>query len=96
MLDLEKLREMLESLQEDIYQRDLTPDTIEDRLEDIIRYTYVLEDYDPNSAVTDEDVDEMCPNCVTPWKCNGPHWGPEDGPETLVFDDEPNSDEGED
>lgn len=17
--------------------------------------------------------DEMCPNCVTPWKCNGPH-----------------------
>ena len=19
------------------------------------------------------DEDEMCPNCVTPWKCNGPH-----------------------
>lgn len=19
------------------------------------------------------EVDEMCPNCVTPWKCNGPH-----------------------
>lgn len=19
------------------------------------------------------DVDNMCPNCVTPWKCNGPH-----------------------
>jgi hypothetical protein len=18
-------------------------------------------------------TDEMCPNCVTPWKCNGPH-----------------------
>lgn len=18
-------------------------------------------------------MDEMCPNCVTPWKCNGPH-----------------------
>jgi hypothetical protein len=19
------------------------------------------------------DFDDMCPNCVTPWKCNGPH-----------------------
>lgn len=19
------------------------------------------------------DAEEMCPNCVTPWKCNGPH-----------------------
>lgn len=19
------------------------------------------------------EEDEMCPNCVTPWKCNGPH-----------------------
>lgn len=23
----------------------------------------------------DEDMD-MCPNCVTPWKCNGPHIRP--------------------
>lgn len=22
-----------------------------------------------------EDDDGMCPNCVTPWKCNGPHLG---------------------
>lgn len=25
------------------------------------------------------DYDDMCPNCITPWKCNGPHipegWG---------------------
>jgi len=21
----------------------------------------------------DYDPDYMCPNCVTPWKCNGPH-----------------------
>lgn len=21
----------------------------------------------------EEDGDYMCPNCVTPWKCNGPH-----------------------
>lgn len=21
----------------------------------------------------DPDDDNMCPNCVTPWKCNGPH-----------------------
>lgn len=32
---------------------------------------------DPVPATTsrcEEDLDpEMCPNCVTPWKCNGPH-----------------------
>lgn len=22
------------------------------------------------------DGDDMCPNCVTPWKCNGPHIKP--------------------
>ena len=22
---------------------------------------------------TFDEADEMCPNCVTPWKCNGPH-----------------------
>ena len=22
--------------------------------------------------------DDMCPNCVTPWKCNGPHEPPSD------------------
>lgn len=21
-----------------------------------------------------DDDDYMCPNCVTPWRCNGPHW----------------------
>jgi hypothetical protein len=21
--------------------------------------------------------DDMCPNCVTPWKCNGPHLSPD-------------------
>lgn len=20
-----------------------------------------------------DESDDMCPNCVTPWKCNGPH-----------------------
>ena len=20
-----------------------------------------------------DEADDMCPNCVTPWKCNGPH-----------------------
>ena len=23
--------------------------------------------------VLDDFDDDMCPNCVTPWKCNGPH-----------------------
>jgi hypothetical protein len=22
---------------------------------------------------TKNEADYMCPNCVTPWKCNGPH-----------------------
>lgn len=21
----------------------------------------------------EQDVEQMCPNCLTPWKCNGPH-----------------------
>jgi hypothetical protein len=25
------------------------------------------------------DDGDMCPNCVTPWKCNGPHEGPRRG-----------------
>lgn len=24
-----------------------------------------------------EQPDDMCPNCVTPWKCNGPHFAHE-------------------
>jgi hypothetical protein len=29
---------------------------------------------DPNCAQAFNDAeDAMCPNCVTPWKCNGPH-----------------------
>ena len=24
-------------------------------------------------AAPAEGLDDMCPNCVTPWKCNGPH-----------------------
>jgi hypothetical protein len=24
-----------------------------------------------------DEADDMCPNCVTPWKCNGPHELPE-------------------
>ena len=23
-----------------------------------------------------EHADQMCPNCITPWKCNGPHIPP--------------------
>ncbi len=23
-----------------------------------------------------DEADQMCPNCVTPWKCNGPHTPP--------------------
>ncbi len=23
--------------------------------------------------MSDDETDDMCPNCQTPWKCNGPH-----------------------
>jgi hypothetical protein len=26
-----------------------------------------------NAPTPDDEADGMCPNCVTPWKCNGPH-----------------------
>ena len=31
-----------------------------------------------DTAWREPDDDSMCPNCVTPWKCNGPHvpWPP--------------------
>ena len=29
-----------------------------------------------------DEADEMCPNCITPWKCNGPHvLGPDTPPD---------------
>ena len=28
-----------------------------------------------------DGFEEMCPNCVTPWKCNGPHEFPPAAPE---------------
>ena len=31
----------------------------------------------------DDPEDAMCPNCVTPWKCNGPH-DPDDEPDWLA------------
>lgn len=27
----------------------------------------------PEAATVFDEADDMCPNCVTPWKCNGPH-----------------------
>lgn len=27
---------------------------------------------------TNDDPEYMCPNCVTPWKCNGPHTLPKE------------------
>jgi len=29
--------------------------------------------------MTYDPEDDMCPNCVTPWKCNGPHLTGEEG-----------------
>ena len=33
-------------------------------------------------------IDWMCPFCVTPWKCNGPHFGPEDMPNFQTYIDD--------
>lgn len=33
--------------------------------------------------VEEPDPDYMCPNCVTPWKCNGPHIEPADAPRQV-------------
>jgi hypothetical protein len=38
-------------------------------------------------------VDDMCPNCVTPWKCNGPHLLPD---HTFVDKEKDPSEEGSD
>lgn len=32
-----------------------------------------LEGFEAPPVVEDQFVEEMCPNCLTPWKCNGPH-----------------------
>jgi hypothetical protein len=32
-------------------------------------------------------IDYMCPFCVTPWKCNGPHIEPHDEPEFQTYID---------
>jgi len=33
-------------------------------------------------------IDWMCPFCVKPWKCNGPHFGPEDMPNFQTYIDD--------
>ena len=33
-----------------------------------------------------DEADDMCPNCVTPWKCNGPHEPPEKIPVAWEVD----------
>ena len=32
-------------------------------------------------------IDYMCPFCVKPWKCNGPHIEPDDMPEFQIYID---------
>lgn len=38
---------------------------------DIVKYGW--NEVCDSVKLTDYDEDYMCPNCVTPWKCNGPH-----------------------
>lgn len=49
-------------------------DPMESIAESLRRIADALEEMvsdDPRYAEADPDY--MCPNCVTPWKCNGPH-----------------------
>ena len=37
---------------------------------------WVRAEFDPDPLTPPtgwDEVDGMCPNCITPWKCNGPH-----------------------
>jgi hypothetical protein len=45
------------------------------RLEDALRqYGHIdLGSVQENQSPLEVQEDDMCPNCVTPWKCNGPH-----------------------
>jgi hypothetical protein len=36
--------------------------------------------YDDTDTQIEYDPDYMCPNCLTPWKCNGPHTPQEETP----------------
>lgn len=41
------------------------------------RYSARTHDRYPGRPASQPE-DDMCPNCVTPWKCNGPHLTGED------------------
>ena len=32
-----------------------------------------FDEADNDCGLDFDEADKMCPNCVTPWKCNGPH-----------------------
>lgn len=76
--------EVLNQLFKDIL-RDHCPDmgsTERDRLLEVlllaVEGTLTEKEYPPIANGEDLDyafdiADNMCPNCVTPWKCNGPH-----------------------
>lgn len=38
-----------------------------------LSYFTLLEVLGSSTIPKDSDEPEMCPNCLTPWKCNGPH-----------------------
>jgi len=64
-----RLREALEAVVTGYYNNE--------RLGDIIRQIKAAlaetADTAPAEPQPFDEADNMCPNCVTPWKCNGPH-----------------------
>lgn len=43
------------------------------RIEQVRRKRVTKAHLDAARTDTFDEADNMCPNCVTPWKCNGPH-----------------------
>jgi len=55
-------------------ERDMR-DCVEENADDMAKFYWIEADVPIPEAesVIQGEVIMMCPNCVTPWKCNGPH-----------------------
>lgn len=50
---------------------------MEGRVETLEELLAQIDELTEGELETPQLPDNMCPNCVTPWKCNGPHTEPE-------------------
>jgi hypothetical protein len=71
---LEGIAWQLDGIRRAVLTHDLTQEEVEFvlRLRDA-GVTDLRAAFDAVPKPTFDEADGMCPNCVTPWKCNGPH-----------------------